>query len=268
MSREPIMTFRNLAKRFPASKGSSRGSVLAITGVTSEIHEGEIVCIVGSSGCGKSTLLNMVCGLERPTTGRIELDGQPVTGPGPDRGMVFQSDCLFPWLSVRKNARFALRLRANAGTAESFEMAMERAEHLIDEVGLGAFKDAYPKELSGGMRQRAAIARALVNRPRMLLMDEPFGALDAQTREDMQQLLLALAAEQKTTVLFVTHDVEEAVYLADRVLVLKPHPGELIADVRVDLPRPRRPERKLQPEFSEYRRHVLALIQQREVAVA
>jgi NitT/TauT family transport system ATP-binding protein len=260
----PLLSIRGVSKRF----ASQRGSTLALAQVETHVHEGEIVCIVGSSGCGKSTLLSLVAGLDRPTTGSLTLDGATIAAPGAERGMVFQRDALFPWLTVRGNVRFGLKLRANVTTAESLSLGLDRAEYLIEAVGLGRFADAYPKQLSGGMRQRAAIARALVTQPRILLMDEPFGALDAQTREQMQTLLLKLSAQHRTTVMFVTHDVEEAVFLADRVLVMKPHPGEIVADVKIDLPRPRTPSLKLDAAFSHNRGRILDLIHQPEEAAA
>jgi NitT/TauT family transport system ATP-binding protein len=250
-----LLEVRRVTKRFVA-KG---GVVTALDHVSFDVAEGEIVCLLGTSGCGKSTLLSLIAGLDEASEGEITLDGEPITGPGTDRGMVFQRDCLFPWLTVTGNVRFGMRLKANAAVLDG--TAVGRSEYLIEAVGLGKFKDAYPKQLSGGMRQRAAIARALLNQPRVLLMDEPFGALDAQTREGMQELLLGLCAKHGTTVVFVTHDVEEAVYLGDRVIVMKAHPGEVAADVAIDLPRPRNAEMKLSEGFSRYRREILGLLQ-------
>jgi NitT/TauT family transport system ATP-binding protein len=256
MSEDLILNVDAASKRFD----TKHRSVLALDQTSFDVARGEIVCIVGTSGCGKSTLLSMVAGLEYPTTGEIRLEGRPIDGPGVDRGMVFQQDCLFPWLTVVGNVRFALRLAAAANLPSGIEMALDRSDYLIEAVGLQDFRHAYPKQLSGGMRQRAAIARALVTRPPILLMDEPFGSLDAMTREQMQALLLRLSAAQNTTVLFVTHDVEEAVYLADRVLVLKAHPGELIADIPIDLPRPRPAELRLESSFNQYRRDIVELL--------
>ncbi len=236
------------------------GPIVAIERVGFEVAGGEFVCIVGPSGCGKSTLLMLIAGLDQPTRGELLLENKLITGSGTDRGMVFQRDCLFPWLTVRGNVEFGIGLRANKGTPSDICAARDRAHELIDVVGLSNFKDVYPKQLSGGMRQRAAIARALVHQPRVLLMDEPFGALDAQTREQMQELLLRLCDEHRTTVLFVTHDVEEAVFLADRMLVMRAHPGRIIADFPIDLPRPRRTELKLDPEFSALRGKAIAYL--------
>jgi NitT/TauT family transport system ATP-binding protein len=252
-----LLEVRRVTKRF-AAKG---GVVTALDDVSFDVVEGEIVCLLGTSGGGKTTLLSLIAGLDEASEGEITLDGEPITGPGPDRGMVFQRDCLFPWLTVTGNVRFGMRLKANAAVLDG--TAVGRSEYLIEAVGLGKFKDAYPKQLSGGMRQRAAIARALLNQPRVLLMDEPFGALDAQTREGMQELLLGLCAKHGTTVVFVTHDVEEAVYLGDRVVVMKAHPGEVTADVAIDLPRPRNAEMKLSEGFSRYRREILRLLHTR-----
>jgi NitT/TauT family transport system ATP-binding protein len=257
-----LLEVRRVTKRF-AAKG---GVVTALDAVSFDVAEGEIVCLLGTSGCGKSTLLSLIAGLDEASEGEITLDGEPITGPGTDRGMVFQRDCLFPWLTVTGNVRFGMRLKANAAVLDG--TAVGRSEYLIEAVGLGKFKDAYPKQLSGGMRQRAAIARALLNQPRVLLMDEPFGALDAQTREGMQELLLGLCAKHGTTVVFVTHDVEEAVYLGDRVVVMKAHPGEVTADVAIDLPRPRNAEMKLSEGFSRYRREILGLLHTRREAEA
>lgn len=250
-----LLTARGVSKRFRAPMGE----VVALDGVDLVVEEGEFVCLVGPSGCGKSTLLLIVAGLERPTCGEVLLDGRPIEGPGPDRGMVFQRDCLFPWLTVLENVQFGLQLRANrSGLSDGRRKAyLERTERLLEAVGLGAFKTAYPKQLSGGMRQRVALVRALAIQPRVLLMDEPFGALDAQTREEMQELLLDLCRIHGTTVLFVTHDVEESVFLADRVLVMQAHPGRIVAEVAVPLPRPRRLEMRLEPEFQAIRGEVV-----------
>jgi NitT/TauT family transport system ATP-binding protein len=252
-----LLEVSRVTKRF-AAKG---GVVTALDDVSFDVAEGEIVCLLGTSGGGKSTLLSLIAGLDEASEGEITLDGEPITGPGTDRGMVFQRDCLFPWLTVTGNVRFGMRLKANAAVLDG--TAVGRSEYLIEAVGLGKFKDAYPKQLSGGMRQRAAIARALLNQPRVLLMDEPFGALDALTREAMQELLLGLCAKHGTTVVFVTHDVEEAVYLGDRVVVMKAHPGEVTADVAIDLPRPRNAEMKLSEGFSRYRREILRMLHTR-----
>jgi NitT/TauT family transport system ATP-binding protein len=249
----PILRIDALAKTYLAG-GTS---VPALDGVCLDVAPGEIVSLVGTSGCGKSTLLNVLAGFETPSAGRVLLDGSEITGPGADRGVVFQTDHLFGWLTVRGNVEFPLRLAVNR--AARAELAA-RVDELIEWVGLGEFRDAFPKQLSGGMRQRAAIARALVSRPRILLMDEPFGALDAQTRETMQRLLLDVAAASRATILFVTHDVEEAVYLGDRVVVMKARPGRIVCERKVDLPRPRAPELKVDPAFTRIRREILETV--------
>lgn len=244
---------------------SQTGRITALEEVSFSVRQGEFVCLVGPSGCGKSTLLSLIAGLERPTSGEILLSGERVTGPGVERAMVFQKDCLFPWLSVADNVRFGLNLRANRNglSAPRMQGLLDRCDHLLEVVGLSRFRDAYPKELSGGMRQRVALARALVNQPKVLLMDEPFGALDAQTREEMQELLLKVCERQGTTVLFVTHDVEEAVFLADRILVMQAHPGKIVGEVPVSLPRPRSLDMTLEASFQAIRGEVLKLLYHR-----
>jgi ABC-type nitrate/sulfonate/bicarbonate transport system ATPase subunit len=209
------------------------------------IPDNDFVTIVGPSGCGKSTLLRLIAGLDQPTTGRILLNGIPVSEPGPDRGMVFQSYTLFPWLTVADNIAFGLREK---GTPAHRRTAIVR-EWLV-RIDLVSFEHHYPKQLSGGMQQRTAIARALANDPAILLLDEPFGALDNQTRALMQELLLDIWERERKTVLFVTHDIEEAIFLASRVVVMTARPGRIKADVRIDLPHPRRYTIKTSPEFS------------------
>jgi NitT/TauT family transport system ATP-binding protein len=213
----------------------------ALEETTLAVEDNDFICLLGPSGCGKSTLLRIVAGLETPTTGRVLLDGQPVAGPGPDRGMVFQSYTLFPWLTVEENILFGLRATP------------ERARELIARVGLRGFEGHYPKMLSGGMQQRTALARALANDPRILLLDEPFGALDNQTRALMQELLLGIWEADRKTVLFVTHDIDEAIFMANRVAVLSARPGRIKAEVRIDLPHPRHYTMKTTPEFSAYK---------------
>jgi ABC-type nitrate/sulfonate/bicarbonate transport system ATPase subunit len=203
------------------------------------------VTILGPSGCGKSTLLRIVAGLDHPTAGEVRLDGRPVRGPGADRGMVFQSYTLFPWLSVLDNVCFGLRERGLARAQQ-----VEIAQGFIAKVGLNGFEHHYPKQLSGGMQQRTALARALANGPRMLLMDEPFGALDHQTRELMQELLLGIWEAEAKTVLFVTHDIDEAVFIGSRVVLMSARPGRIKLDRLVSLPHPRHYSVKTAPEFS------------------
>jgi NitT/TauT family transport system ATP-binding protein len=242
--------------------GTGAKEYLAIDRIDLMIGTNEFVSIVGTSGCGKSTLLNMVGGLTEPTFGDIRIDGQSVTGPGRDRGFVFQGYSLFEWLTVEGNIRFALEKSA-LSKPEKTELVRE----FIQSVGLAGFEDAYPRQLSGGMRQRVAIARALVYKPSLLLMDEPFGALDAQTRGMMQELLLKVWDEHKVTVLFVTHDVEEAIFLADRVVVLASRPGRLKRIVPVSLGRPRHYDVVTSPEFSDLKRQILADIREETLKV-
>lgn len=226
--------------------------IVAIEEINLNIQENQFVSIVGTSGCGKSTLLNMIGGLEEPSRGRIVIDGKPIKGPGRDRGFVFQSYSLFEWMTVEENIRFALE-KSNLSKAEKAEMVA----HFIHAVGLSGFEKAWPKQLSGGMRQRVAIARALVYKPSILLMDEPFGALDAQTRGMMQELLLQIWTDHKVTCLFVTHDVDEAIFLADRVIVLGSRPGRVKRDLEIDLIRPRPFDLIATPAFMELKRVVL-----------
>ena len=210
------------------------GAVEALRDVSLACAEGEFVCLLGLSGCGKSTLLQMIAGLERPSTGQIVVAGRELDGPSPATSVVFQDHGLFPWMDVRRNVEFNMKARG-VGAAER----RARGEEMLALTGLAGFGGRYPHELSGGMRQRVGIARALTTRPRALLMDEPFGALDAQTRGRLQGELLGIWAAQRATVLFVTHSIDEAVFLADRILVFTPRPGRLAAEVVVDLPRPR-----------------------------
>jgi NitT/TauT family transport system ATP-binding protein len=234
-------------------RGRRGAEVVALDGISLQIDEHELVSIVGASGCGKSTLLKIIAGLEEPTAGELLLDGHPIEGPGRDRGMVFQEYTLFPWLTVRKNVEFGL-------TSLSRAERRDIARQFLEVVGLLRFEDNYPGELSGGMQQRVAIARALAYKPSVLLMDEPFGALDAQTRALMQDLLLKIWAEESLTVMFVTHDVDEAVYLSDRLYVLSTRPGRVKEVVTIGLPRPREYSVQLTGEFLELKHHVRELI--------
>ena len=249
--REVILEVKDLHKVFSTDKGD----ITALKGINFKAHRREFICVIGASGCGKSTLIRILAGLESASAGEVLLDGKPVTGPGPDRGMVFQGYTLFPWLTVKKNVMFGLRSQGlGFATAES------EALQWIDLVGLEKFADAYPDQLSGGMKQRVAIARALANKPRILLMDEPYGALDAQTRSKMQSYLLQIWHNIDITVLFITHDLDEAIYLADRILVLKSHPGEVEEIIEVPVPRPRDPEQFISPEFLATRKRIDELI--------
>jgi len=237
------LRIENVSRTFPPVRGGTPTRALQPVDIT--VGDNDFVTILGPSGCGKSTLLRLVAGLDTPTSGQIVLDGRPVTSPGPDRGMVFQSYTLFPWLTVADNIAFGLREKGVA--------AAER-KRIVDEwlvrVGLTAFAQHYPKQLSGGMQQRTAIARALANAPAILLLDEPFGALDNQTRALMQELLLGIWERERKTVLFVTHDIEEAIFLATRVLVMTARPGRIKADVPIALPSPRHYTLKTSPDFS------------------
>jgi NitT/TauT family transport system ATP-binding protein len=230
---------------------SSRGDVVSLSNVSLDIEEGEFITLVGPSGCGKSTMLNLIGGLLHPTSGRVEVGGKEVTGPGPDRGVIFQQYALFPWLTARQNVEFGLRIQGLPKAERA-----ERAQHYLELVGLGDFGNALPKELSGGMKQRAAIARAYAVNPSVLLMDEPFGALDALTRVQMQDELLQTWQKERRTIVFITHDVDEAVYLASRVAVMSPRPGRISEIIDVPLPYPRDEELRLSPEFAEIRARV------------
>lgn len=229
--------------------GKGSNAHVAVEQASLDVKPGEFVCILGPSGCGKSTLLNAVAGYVKPTAGCVSLDGVPIEKPGPDRGMVFQQYSLFPWKTVRENVAFGPRLAGHSAIE-----ATRTANTFLAMVGLTAFADRYPEELSGGMKQRVGIARALGNYPSVILMDEPFGALDAQTRAIMQESLLGLWSQFKNTVLFVTHDVDEAVFLADRVVVMSASPGKIIADIAVNLERPRDFDVVTNPRFVEIKK--------------
>ena len=245
-----------LTKRF-AGPG---GEVVALQDAQLSVAGGEFVCLIGASGCGKSTLLRIIAGFETASEGRVEVRGRRVEGPGPERGMVFQDYGLFPWLSVRRNIGFGPESR---GKRRAEVAAI--TERFLDMIGLSAFADAYPHQLSGGMKQRVAIARVLANDARVVLMDEPFGALDAMTRERLQDELLALWASTGLTVMFVTHAIEEAIFLADRVVVMSPGPGRIVRDVPIPLPRPRDVS---SPEFNAMRRELSVLLHSNHARVA
>ncbi len=249
--REVILEVKHLGKVYKTAKGG----VTALKDINFKTHRREFVCVIGPSGCGKSTLIRILAGLESHTSGDVLLDGKPVSGPGRDRGMVFQGYTLFPWLTVKKNVMFGLEMN-NASTEE----ASREASLWLELVGLDKFANAYPHELSGGMKQRVAIARALVNKPRILLMDEPFGALDAQSRAKMQAHLLEIWRNVDVTILFITHDLDEAIFLADRILVLKAHPGEVQELIEVPVPRPRIAGNYTSPEFLATKARLEALI--------
>jgi ABC-type nitrate/sulfonate/bicarbonate transport system ATPase subunit len=238
MTSKPILTVRGVERRFDKT--------LALQATDLDVAENDFITILGPSGCGKSTLLRIVAGLDRQTAGDVMLEGQRIDGPGADRGMVFQSYTLFPWLTVRDNVCFGLVERGLPRAQQ-----LEIADAFLNKVGLRGFENHYPKQLSGGMQQRVAIARALANGPRMLLMDEPFGALDHQTRELMQELLLGIWEQERKTVLFVTHDIDEAVFMGTRVVVMSARPGRIKLDRRVDIAHPRHYSVKTTAAFSE-----------------
>jgi NitT/TauT family transport system ATP-binding protein len=250
-----VIAIRRCAKSFPARDGGSR--VPIIQGIDLTIREREFVCILGPSGCGKTTLLRMLAGLVLPDEGDISIGGRVVTGPGPDRGMVFQDFALLPWADVVTNVAFGLELRGIPR-----EVRLARATALVREVGLAGFERHRPHQLSGGMQQRVGLARALAIEPSILLMDEPFGALDAQTRRGLQEDLLTLHASHTRTVVFVTHSVDEAVRLGDRIVVLSPRPATIDAIVDVDLPRPRPSTLNLLPRFGELKEQLWARLKQ------
>lgn len=260
-SDKPILFVDKVSRVFPAVSG--RQPVRALEPTDLSIARNDFITILGPSGCGKSTLLRIIAGLDTPTAGRVVLDGRAITGPGPDRGMVFQSYTLFPWLNVADNIAFGLRER---GVAES--RISEIVAEYVAKVGLRGFEKHLPKQLSGGMQQRTAIARALANDPEILLLDEPFGALDNQTRGLMQELLLGIWERERKTVIFVTHDIEEAIFMASRVIVMTARPGRIKADITVDLPHPRHYTIKTSPEFSELKARLTEEIRAEAVLAA
>ena len=257
-ARRDKIAVRNVAKTFRMADGKT---VDALQNINFEIEDaysregrdiGEFRVLLGPSGCGKSTLLRLIAGLDRPDSGEVLVNDQPVHGPGKDRGMVFQKYTSFPWLTVADNIAYGLKINSVPE-----HKRREIVAQLIRDIGLSGFENAYPETLSGGMQQRVAIARTLALRPAVILMDEPFGALDAQTRSEMQQLLLTVWDETASTILFVTHDVEEAIYLADRVFIMSAHPGTIVEDVQVPFDRPRNLDLKQRNEFHELQSYVL-----------
>lgn len=248
----------NVVKKF----NGRNGEMIALNGVTLDIHDNEFICVVGPSGCGKSTLLNIIAGLLEPTSGQVYCDGKLVEGTGTDRGVVFQQYALFPWLTVKKNVRFALEMRGVKGK-EADELAMK----YLEKVDLVKFANHYPKELSGGMKQRVAIARAYAAEPQVLLMDEPFGALDAQTRTQLQSELLQTWERDMKTCFFITHDVDEAIILAQKVIVMSARPGRVKAVIDIDIPYPRDQETKMSPRFLELKNEIWSLVYQEYLEV-
>ena len=232
------------------------GQTIALNGANLDIYDNEFICVVGPSGCGKSTLLNIIAGLHEATSGEVLVDGVKVEGTGVDRGVVFQQYALFPWLTVKKNVMFGLNLKKGMTDEEREAIALK----YIKMVGLEKFVDSYPKELSGGMKQRVAIARAYAVNPSILLMDEPFGALDAQTRTQLQTELLKTWEEEKKTCFFITHDVEEAILLSSRVVVMSARPGRIKEVIDIDIPYPRNQETKMLPRFTELKNYIWNMV--------
>lgn len=253
---KPILEVENVAKIYR----TDNGGVEALRPTSFKVEPGDFVTLIGPSGCGKTTMLFILAGLEEPSGGYMFVNGRHAEGPGADRGMVFQNYTLYPWLTVTENVLFSASLKAFRRRGEDLQAAKERCDALLYLMGLEAFSNAYPRELSGGMKQRVAIARALLPRPAILLMDEPFGALDAQTREEIQQLTALLTRHEGTTVLMVTHDVDEALFLSTRTLVFSPRPGMIIEDVPVPFGDVRTLDLKLAPEFISLKRRMLDLL--------
>lgn len=255
------ISLHDVSRTFPGPRGEK---IEALHNINLEVEDaytaegrdvGELRVLLGPSGCGKSTILRLIAGLDRPDKGQVLVNGVPVTGPGRDRGMVFQKYTSFPWLTVADNIAYGLKINGVPPAERK-----KTVEHLVEAVGLSGFEQVYPDTLSGGMQQRVAIARTLAVRPQVILMDEPFGALDAQTRSDMQELLLRIWDETASTVLFVTHDVEEAIYLADRIFIMSAHPGTIVEDVPVPFGRPRDPTVRQKKEFHELQGYLLACL--------
>ncbi len=255
MNTRPRIVFDHISVHFP----SERGTMHVVDDVSYAIHDREFVSIIGPSGCGKTTTMNIVAGFMKQTTGTVTLDGQPIKGPGPDRGVIFQDYGIFPWLSVKENIAFGLKLAANKTDPDEREEICQRYMRLM---GLADFADAWPRMLSGGMRQRLALARAYAVKPQFLLMDEPFGALDAQTRTAMQNLLLEVLATEGKTVMLITHSVEEAVYLSNRIVVMTARPTRVREIITVPFSYPRAEELHESREFGELRAHIRHLVMQ------
>jgi NitT/TauT family transport system ATP-binding protein len=249
----PKLVVENISKSYPIRDNQQ---LTVLQNIDLEIFPREFICLVGASGCGKSTLLNIIAGLTPPSAGAVLVDGRSVTGrPGSDRGMVFQGYTLYPWLTVAQNIAFGLQFQKMSKSEQR-----DKVGYFLNVVGLEKFAHSYPKQLSGGMKQRVGIARALANEPAVLLMDEPFGALDAQTKEQMQEFLLELWSKTHITVLMITHDVEEAIYLSQRIYVMSCRPGQIKSEIAIDLPEHRELDLKLAPEFVAIKRQVLQLM--------
>jgi NitT/TauT family transport system ATP-binding protein len=248
---------RDVTVRF----GRNGQRIEAATGISLDVKPGDFVSVIGPSGCGKSTLLNIVAGFLQPTEGEALLDGRPITGPGADRGVVFQQYSLFPWMTVRKNVEFGLKMQGRGANARE-----SAARTLLGMAGLLQFENHYPDQLSGGMKQRVGIVRALATSPQVLLMDEPFGALDSQTRTVMQEILTNMWQQLRLSVLFITHDIEEAIFLSEKVYVMTARPGRIKAEIPIPLPRPRTPEMMASPTFHALVRQLKGLIREESLA--
>lgn len=251
---EPQLVAENVVKTFQ----NKNQTFVALENIHLTIGKHEFVSLLGPSGCGKSTFLRLVAGLETVTKGNIFLDGKKIDGPGRDRGVVFQQYSLLPWLYAWENVAFSLKKDRHMTKNEKKELAF----HFLELVGLKGFEHVYPAQMSGGMQQRVAIARALVYKPDLLLMDEPFGALDAQTRKDMQDLLIQVFTETKSSVLFVTHDVDEAVYLSDRIYVMSAKPGRIAKEIKIDIPKPRDWSIQLSKQFLDYKKEIITVLKE------
>ena len=245
--------FEHVSLSFDTPKGALR----VVDDVSYDIHDGDFIAVIGPSGCGKTTMMSMLAGFQKPTTGNVLFDGNPVMGPGPERGVIFQEYGVFPWLTVKENISFGLKLKANHVPAREQDQI---CKHYLALMGLSDFANSYPKHLSGGMRQRLAIARAYAVKPQFLLMDEPFGALDAQTRANMQNLLLRVLATEGKTVMLITHSVEEAIYLASRIVVVTARPARIKEIIDVPFTYPRDESLQERPEFGELRSHIRELV--------
>lgn len=245
----PKLEVKGLSKTFDR--------LVVLENINLYLKANEFVCIVGASGCGKSTLLNIIAGLATPTSGTVLVDGETVLGPGCDRGMIFQNYSLFPWLTVSDNIGFGLSLKGMSKAER-----LERIRYYLEVVGLTKFSKAYPKQLSGGMKQRVALARALANEPEVLLMDEPFGALDAQTKEQMQQFMIELWSKTQTTILMITHDLEEGIFLSQRIYIMSANPGQIKEEKAISLPHSRTLDTKLTPEFIEIKRQLIQTLRE------
>ena len=257
---EAKISLSSVSQTFDGRRGPQ---VVAVESVTLYIYEGDFVCLMGPSGCGKSTILNLIAGFLQPTSGQILVDGKPISAPGPQRAMCFQADAVFPWMTVLENVAYSSRVQGRPR-----KEAHDEARELISLVGLTDFEGAWPRELSGGMRKRVDVARALAARPEVLLMDEPFGALDLFTKEELQEELLRLLAKRPTTTIFVTHDLEEAIFLGTRVVVMSPRPGRIVEVCDIDLPRPRLVSEKTSEQFVALRRQLISEMNRAKEAAA